>query len=346
MEKILKKNSLTQWVAALSSYDIYGPREKNNRWDFQKISKKHPLTLNSRQTLQSAKKIIFPQKETFFKYETTGKNGIKITETDSQVKPFVIFGVRPCDAMALNLTDRVFDGDIKDSYYWKRRDAATLVGLTCSTPPSPNCFCTSVNGSPHSTEGLDILMTELDDCYSVEAVTHKGQRLIKEAESLFRSFEAKEKNLRDKIFEESDKLVSRKVENASQIPEKLKGMFDSPFWQEHVDACIKCGICTFLCPTCHCFDISDEVDAPSPLKGKRVRTWDNCQFPDFTMHSSGHNPRPNRASRLRQRILHKYRYFVELHQEYQCTGCGRCVSHCPVGIDIIEVLNKVNEYGS
>ena len=123
-------------------------------------------------------------------------------------------------------------------------------------------------------------------------------------------------------------------------------MFDSPFWDDESMSCIRCGICTYLCPTCHCFDINDEVISSYPLKGKRVRTWDNCQFPDFTMHSSGHNPRPDKASRLRQRILHKYNYFVEKYGHYQCTGCGRCVSKCPVGIDIIEVLNKVNDYES
>jgi sulfhydrogenase subunit beta (sulfur reductase) len=123
-------------------------------------------------------------------------------------------------------------------------------------------------------------------------------------------------------------------------------MFESPFWDEQSLSCIRCGICTYLCPTCHCFDINDEIASSSPLRGERVRNWDNCQFPDFTMHSSGHNPRPDRASRLRQRILHKFQYFVERYQNYQCTGCGRCVSKCPVRIDIIEVLDKVRDYGS
>jgi L-lactate utilization protein LutB len=123
-------------------------------------------------------------------------------------------------------------------------------------------------------------------------------------------------------------------------------MFDSSFWEEESLSCIRCGICTYLCPTCHCFDINDEVTSSFPLKGKRIRTWDNCQFPDFTMHSSGHNPRPDKASRLRQRIYHKYHHFIEIYEKYQCTGCGRCVSKCPVGIDIIEVLNKVKNHDS
>ena len=141
----------------------------------------------------------------------------------------------------------------------------------------------------------------------------------------------------------AEKKIERKVNQVEKIPGILENMFDSPFWNTESQSCIRCGICTYLCPTCHCFDINDEVTSNSPLEGKRVRTWDTCQFPDFTMHSSGHNPRPNKGSRLRQRILHKYQYFVKWYDNYQCTGCGRCVSKCPVGIDIIEVLNKVGQ---
>jgi ferredoxin len=111
-------------------------------------------------------------------------------------------------------------------------------------------------------------------------------------------------------------------------------------------SCIRCGVCTYLCPSCHCFDINDEIESASPFRGTRVRTWDTCQFPDFTMHSSGHNPRPDKASRLRQRLLHKFRYFVETTGQFMCVGCGRCISHCPVGIDIISVLEKVKSHGS
>jgi ferredoxin len=148
-----------------------------------------------------------------------------------------------------------------------------------------------------------------------------------------------------KIHADAEKKLKRGVKDVAKIPPELKEMFESPFWDEESMSCLRCGICTYLCPTCHCFDISDEVTSISPFEGYRIRTWDNCQFPDFTMHSSGHNPRPDKASRLRQRIMHKYQYFVELYDHYQCTGCGRCISKCPVGIDIIEVLNKVRDYG-
>jgi len=254
--------------------------------------------------------------------------------------------VRPCDAKAVTLTDKVFGGDFKDPYYWKRRNSTTLVGLTCNKPPSPNCFCLSVDGSPHSKEGLDILMTDLGDKYYAESLTKKGDKLLNLAKALFKTPTAKDKKDLEKIQAESRKKIKRQIKATEKIPAKLKDMFDSPFWDDEALSCLRCGICTYLCPTCHCFDMNDEVTSSSPIKGERVRTWDNCQFPDFTMHSSGHNPRPDKASRLRQRILHKFQYFVELYKNYQCTGCGRCISKCPVGIDIIEVLEKARDHGS
>ncbi len=346
MEKILTKQSLPQWTAKLKSYKIFAPVEREHSWDYEAIADGAAIDLDYANTVQSAKAIIFPQREVFFDFGANGEAGVEINETLPAEQPTVIFGVRPCDARALTLMDKVFSGDFEDPYYWKRRKATTLVGLSCNTPPSRNCFCLSVNGSPFAKEGLDVLITDLEDTYFVETLTEKGDQLVSRAGNLFKDAGEKEKNAVKKLQAEAEKKISRQIENVEKIPAKLKGMFDASFWEEEALSCIRCGICTYLCPTCHCFDINDEVTSKSPLKGKRVRTWDNCQFPDFTMHSSGHNPRPDKASRLRQRIQHKYNYFVERYQAYQCTGCGRCVVKCPVGIDIIEVLNKVSDYGA
>jgi ferredoxin len=128
-----------------------------------------------------------------------------------------------------------------------------------------------------------------------------------------------------------------------QVAEGIRRNFDSPQWEELARACLGCGACTYLCPSCHCFDITDEITGQSPLRGERVRTWDNCQFPDFTMHTSGHNPRDTLGARLRQRVAHKLLYFVENHNMQQCTGCGRCITHCPVGIDFVKVANIMEE---
>ncbi len=345
MEKILSKKALPKWVNKLQSYTIYSPTKSDDIWTYSIVKNAKEIDLEFLTTALSPKKIIFPQREIFLEFEKTDENGSLIEEVLPEDESTIIFGVRPCDAKAVILTDKVFGGDIKDPYYWKRRNQTILVGLACDRPPSPNCFCPSVNGSPHSTEGLDILMTDLGDRYYIESLTKNGDKLVALAKNLFSQPKAKDKNDKQKIHAKSEKLIKRQIKDLKKVPPKLKEMWNSPFWDEQAMSCLRCGICTYMCPTCHCFDINDEVTSHAPLRGERVRTWDTCQFPNFTMHSSGHNPRPDKASRLRQRIMHKFRYFVENYQNYQCTGCGRCISKCPVGIDIIEVLDKVRDYG-
>jgi ferredoxin len=345
MEKILQKKSFPKWVEKLDAYEIYSPVKKDNTWSYEIINTPGDIELDYPNAVQAPKKIINPQREVFLEFGRSDDDTLEVTEVLPEEKSVVIFGVRPCDAKALTLTDLVFSGDIKDKYYGKRRKQTAIIGLACNTPPSPNCFCTSVDGSPHSEDGFDILLTDLGDRYFVKSLTNMGNDLINLGKGLFVAPKANEKKELAKIHADAEKKLKRQVNDVEKIPPKLKEMFESAFWDEESMSCLRCGICTYLCPTCHCFDISDEVTSVAPFKGYRIRTWDNCQFPDFTMHSSGHNPRPDKASRLRQRIMHKYQYFVERYDHYQCTGCGRCVSKCPVGIDIIEVLNKVRDYG-
>ena len=346
MEKVLAKKSFPQWVKTLSDYQIFAPVETENLWSYELIENPEQINLEYLNTVLSPKKLIFPQREIYLEFSVESEDGLKVEEVLPDEKPSVIFGVRPCDAKALTLMDKVFGGDFDDLYYWNRRKQAALVGLSCSTPPSSNCFCLTVDGSPFSKDGLDVLMTDLGDKYYIETLTKIGEQLINPAKTLFKAPTEKDKKILAKIQQEAKKKITRQVENIKKVPPQLKEMFDSPLWDEESMSCIRCGICTYLCPTCHCFDINDEIDSSSPLRGKRIRTWDNCQFPDFTMHSSGHNPRPDKASRLRQRMMHKFQYFVEQYKNYQCTGCGRCISQCPVGIDIIEVLDKVSDYGA
>jgi sulfhydrogenase subunit beta (sulfur reductase) len=346
MDKILLKKAFPQWVKKLQAYRIYAPSKDGDIWTYEAVSTPEDIDLEFLTTALSPKKIIFPQREIYFSFEKTDEDEPKIEEILPHDEPTIVFGVRPCDAKAVILTDLVFGGDFEDAYYWKRRNQTYLVGLACNTPPSVNCFCLSVDGSPHSTEGLDILLTDMGDRYYVQSLTKKGNELLDLAKSLFTTLKPADKKEFQKIHAESEMKLKRQIQDLKKIPPKLKGMWDSPFWDEEAMSCLRCGICTYMCPTCHCFDINDEVLSTFPLKGQRVRTWDTCQFPDFTMHSSGHNPRPDKASRLRQRVMHKFQYFVEKYNYYQCTGCGRCITKCPVGIDIIQVLDKVRDYGS
>ncbi len=344
MEKVLEKQSLRDWVAQLGSYDVYMPALVDENWSYQAVDGPRDIDGDFTKSLHSPKSIVFPQREVLFTFDHDKDGQPVIEEVLPDPKPFVVFGVRPCDAKGLTLTDLVFTKEHKDPYYCARRDRGVFIGLACNAPPTLSCFCLSVDGSPHGEDGLDILMTELADGYYVKALTDKGREIAKLAGSLLKAPADKDKKALMKTRAKAEKHQYRPIDGLKGVADKLRTMFGTPFWDGNSKACIQCGICTFLCPTCHCFDMNDEITGSAPFKGERVRTWDTCQFPDFTMHSSGHNPRPGNAARLRQRIGHKFQYFFENHGVHQCTGCGRCVAECPVGIDIVAVVNGANDY--
>lgn len=123
---------------------------------------------------------------------------------------------------------------------------------------------------------------------------------------------------------------------------QIMELYDAPFWESEAFSCINCGTCTYVCPTCWCFDIQDETQGKS---GIRMRNWDSCMFPLFTIHASGHNPREHKYGRVRQRFMHKLKYYVDKYDNgIQCVGCGRCIRSCPVNIDIRKICNKMNAF--
>lgn len=345
MERIIDKARLGEWIAALNEtgeWQAHAPVAQEGGWSQQPAEALDADALAGyTNTTQPPKGFAFPQREVFFSFEQIKGQPPRIVPVEPKASQRVVFGVRPCDGRAVTRMDRVFSDHAEDNYYQTRRKGLVYVGLACNKPPSRNCFCKSVGGSPVSTEGLDVLMTDLGERYHVAAVTETGEALMRAAGALLSEPSATERKDVKYLHAVAESQPQRAVHDAPTTAARLKANFDSPLWDELAQACIGCGICTFLCPTCHCFDINDEVTGTVPLKGSRVRTWDTCQFPDFTMHSSGHNPRDTLGSRLRQRVCHKFQYFHENFGIHQCTGCGRCTTECPVGIDIVNVVNRV-----
>lgn len=341
MEKlILQKEKLPELISKLSSKHIlYGPTEEDGLLQFKQIKNHNELNLDYLLTRISPKSIIFKQTETLFTFKPGRKGSVKSSNIEAEKS--VVFAIRPCDARSFSILDPVFNGDFEDPFYISKRNNTVLIGLTCNKPDS-NCFCTSFNDSPGSTENVDLLFTDLDDKYYVEVVTEKGKSLLETVRDLFNNSSKKEENSKKDIESRAIENISRKM-NVDDIVIKLDKIFDHELWHNTALKCIGCGICTFLCATCHCFDMQDE----STLRdGARIRVWDSCMYPEYTLHASGHNPRDVRTSRLRNRVYHKFNYFPKNNGVIACTGCGRCIDYCPVNIDIIDVIEKVEVISS
>lgn len=341
--KFLPKDRLGDFVTGLMSQgELYAPKREDEISRIEPISSPKEISSDFMQTINNLRTIVEPQNEIILNFKDSVNPTIE--ERLPSEKRKIIMWCRPCDARALTtLDDNFIDEDFPDPYYIRRRRAAILIGLGCNEP-FPFCFCVSVGGDPFSIQNLDILMTEMVDGYYLEILTEAGGQLLDDLpeEVLRVATEEQEKRL-DEIKGRAKKSISRIAPEPVEVVEKLEKAFDAPYWKKWGDKCIGCGICTLLCPTCWCFDITD---LETRGKGYRIRTWDSCQFPLFTLHSSGHNPRPDKGSRVRQRVMHKYRYHPTNYKgRIGCVGCGRCTELCPEDIDLISILNDIIGFG-
>lgn len=338
-EKILPKEQLSQVLKTLlESYKVFAPIKKNGFYVFGEIKTPDEIALDYLNSKIPPKEIFYPRTEVLFTF-TKSPQGIDIQEAINPSEPRIIFGLRPCDAKSFTLLDKFFSyGKFKDPYYQTRRENTLLIGLACINPRS-TCFCTSIDGSPFGEEGLDILFVDLGEKYFIKSLNLKGDELLDQLPGLAPASE-------NDRFDMTELLKKVLASMTSEIPieninTKLEQLFDEEaFWDQFSQKCIGCASCTFLCPTCTCFDVVDEETSSS---GKRIRLWDTCQFPLFTLHGSGHNPRPTKRQRLRQRVMHKFSYYPKTLNEIGCVGCGRCIIVCPVNQDIREVFKALQE---
>lgn len=333
---ILTKDKITGWLnKMLDAYQVYAPVEQDGCITFQPIGSGDQAVLDYANSRVPPKEVLFPRSEKLFCYRCE-EGGVELAEQIDEKKK-VIVGIRPCDAKSFLLLDNVFGGDkYKDPYYLTRRKNTVLVGLGCNQPAA-TCFCTSLGGGPFSTEGLDLLLVDIGDRYLVEVLTERGKELLSGMDLPAADEKAREAA---RAVKEEARLSSR-VELEGLKP-RLDVNFYDPVWDLIHERCLGCAACTYSCPTCHCFDIVDEA---AGYEGCRVRNWDACMFPLFTLHGSGHNPRPTGKERFRQRIMHKFKYFVDNYGAVACVGCGRCILNCPANIDVRQVIADIQKSG-
>ena len=286
---------------------------------------------DTRNTMLPPKDILFPQTEKMYAYgSATG-----IREIGAAARQ-VVFGVRPCDMGAIGRLDRVFyEKGYVDGFYARKRENATFIAVACAAP-GKDCFCAAMGAGPGDAPEADMLLVERETHYEANAQTEKGAAIERLWEDL-QTHGATADGSRPEA-----PAFSRNVAMSDGLGEKLAAMFDHPIWERASRACIGCAVCTYVCPTCYCFDIG-AMDRGG--EGVAFRCWDSCMFSDYSRMAGGHDPRPTKKERLRNRYMHKLSYFRERYGTTLCTGCGRCVGKCPAHLDIAEFINEAAEAG-
>ncbi len=314
------------------------PLEKAGQVNFGRWAAGETVRLDALKTVKSAKDFFFPQSENLAAFKMEGKT-IEILDRERPTEPFVLMGVRACDAASFAILDRVFLSDPVDTYYAARRENGVVVSLACEAPAS-SCFCAAF-GIDASEPAGDVATWITEDSLYWKPQTPKGEKLTELVRDLFseddgETAEAQKAETRKKTASLPFSGLNLKGFGKDELMEK----FHSPRWKALSACCLGCGACTFVCPTCQCYDIRD-FDTGTGVQ--RYRCWDSCMFSDFTMMAHGTN-RPTQMEKFRQRFMHKLVYFPSNNGGvYSCVGCGRCVEKCPIHMNIVKVVKALGE---
>ena len=325
--------ALNGWLAAMAEKQrVILPVEQAGQVNYGVWTDDARVRLDALRTVKSAKDAFFPQVENMMNFKTEGKN-LSIQMIDPADEDFVILGVRACDAKSFDILDRVFLSDPYDPFYAARREHATVVTLACGRPDE-NCFCVNFGIDPADPKG-DATMWIVDDVIYLRANTEKGEALTASLED---ADDQPVKAQQQKTREIAERLPFAHLTMKGFDGEHLMERFNDPHWAELSRACLGCGTCTFVCPTCQCYDIRD-FDTGSGVQ--RYRCWDSCMYSDFTLMAHGTN-RPTQVERFRQRFMHKLVYFPSNNEGiYSCVGCGRCLAKCPQNLNIVKVIKAL-----
>ena len=331
MYKIKREDlpALFQKIAA--DQELYLPVSTAGQTNFGVWREDAEVDLDTLKTVKSPKDVFFPQSETLYTCYREGKK-LSVEPETLKEQDFVVFGMKACDIKGVEVLDRVFLSDPIDTFYAARRDHGTIVALACHEPEE-TCFC-KVFGVDAAHPAADVAAWMVEDTLYWKPETEKGQKLTKKLADLLEK--AEDAGSETAVAEEEKKIRSI----IEELPYSLMEKFESPLWEELYKPCLACGTCTFVCPTCQCYDIKD-YDTGHGVQ--RYRCWDSCMYSDFTMMAHGNN-RTSQKERFRQRFMHKLVYFPANNDGmYSCVGCGRCVEKCPASLNIVKVVKAFQE---
>lgn len=333
-EKVISKDKIQDFLKALAAqFTIVAPApRKDAPAEFLEIQPGDEPVLDGSKPMMVPKDYLLPRHEVLLR--VSGRDGnVSVESPMPEEKPRVMLGMWLPDTQAIQVLDRVFlDKGFVDPYYAARRKNTLLVAVI-PAQMRWSWFCGSVDDVEGWKSGVDAIMYDLGDRYFVEAISERGQSLLNG--EFFSEPSEEDTGKKNELWEQ--------FKNTGVMPFKGEALWErlaweNPVWNEIAQKCIACGMCSYMCPSCSCFDIQDETCGDCV---ERYRCRDTCQFEDFTLMGHGHNPRDNQVPRSRQRLLHKFKYQHEQFGVVGCTGCGRCVELCPVHVDIREVLSQV-----
>lgn len=326
--------------AVASKQKLYLPVTNSSKKANFELWEKGKVLSDELKTVRSAKDFFFPKAERLVNYKVNGKE-IVVEDPRKEVEDFVVFGVRACDAKSFEVIDAVYlNMTPVDTYYKNRREHGTVITLACNEPVQ-TCFCSTYKLDAANPAG-DVSCWKADGKFYFEANTEKGKALIEAVKGVLADGDAKAvEECKKQITEKVEKLPFAHLDLSKLEKHEMLKMFNSKIWDQISEACLGCGTCTYVCPTCMCFDVRDFKKNDGSVE--QVRCWDSCMYNDFTQMAA-ENPRHTQKERSRQRFMHKLMYYPMAHENvFACVGCGRCLESCPVNMNIVKVIKAYNE---
>jgi sulfhydrogenase subunit beta (sulfur reductase) len=357
----LPKSRLDELIAMLwrDGYRVLGPVERDGAVAFDEVRTTADMPIGRREEQSpgryrigegragevfgivngpgSLKPSFFAAEETLLEIRRE-RRGLGVTETAPAAPRLAFIGVRACDLAAVAIQDRVFMQDAYcDSHYAARRKDALMIAVNC-TRSAATCFCASMNTGPEAKAGYDLAMTESDDGFVVRSGSERGAAIVT-ALGLEPALEPAVEAAAGAVAQCAQNQQRRM--DTSDLPRLLYEEVESPRWNDVAARCLSCTNCTMVCPTCFCHTVLDEEEIAGNMS-HRVRKWDSC-FSLEHAHIHGINFRPHIRSRYRQWLTHKLASWIDQFGSSGCTGCGRCIAWCPVGIDLTEEVAAIRD---
>jgi len=371
---VVGRDGLDALIAALrgDGYAVIGPRVRDGAVVHEPVEStadlpvgvtdeqdagRYRLTTGPEETLfgysvgpHGWKRALYPPRQTLWTAARDGEGGFTVETPDEPPPRQALFGVRPCELNALRIHDRVFGVErhdagrgaqpFTDQGYAARRAEAFVVAVNCGRAGG-TCFCVSMGGGPRAERGYDLAVTEISrngwHDFLVEAGSGRGAAIL--AALPGRRAEVYDVQAAQAVTDAArDQMGRAMVPGAAEL---LAANLEHPRWQEVAARCLSCANCTMVCPTCFCSTMEDLTDLPGE-RTERVRRWDSCFTLDFS-YIHGGSIRQSTASRYRQWITHKLSSWHEQFGTSGCVGCGRCITWCPVGIDITEEARAIHD---